>query len=477
MKYLALSIASLALFTACDEGTPVGNTPPDTKISIEEINLTGENRLNSLVTLSWYGTDKDGYINGYELSFDQTTWTFTESQDSTFQFDIPPGEDSTDIAFYVRAIDNDEERDPTPAELTIPLKNTPPVAIIETDVQTTGTTIGVATYRWNSTDSDGDETITEAEIRFNDGSWHAISSNQNLITFVLDPNVSSGPTTAELYYSSSSTPEAMTIDGLVAGGLNTLYLRTKDIANSYSDVDTADAVTIVMPTSDLLVISGQSSTVSSTYQGILSNLSINYDFLDYGINVGENQPAFWTPTVNHILNQYDRLFIYADAQVFQNQATGQTGALLALMGPAVQEFTNAGKKVLVTTSFGTLSDLSGISGTYPMSDVVRSSGLVRVYPDSATYPVADTATYPLLQSTNVLVGITPIVKTADAENYYRTELTPLSGWQGDNLVGVRRKYQNNISEVFFSMELWRFNKDPQNVEQLIDQILNHDFNW
>lgn len=477
MRKLTFILPLLALVAACDKGEPIGNTPPQTQISIEEINLVGENRLNSVVRLSWYGTDKDGYVIGYEVSLDEQNWSFTTTQDSTFRFDIPAGQDSVDINLYVRALDNDSLRDPSPAQLLVPLKNTPPISTIEKDVQTTGTSIGVATYRWNATDSDGDQTITEAEVRFNNGAWYPIPPNQKLLTFVLDPNVSSGPTTAEVYFANDDNPQAATIDGLEAGGSNTLYLRTKDIANSYSDIDTADAVTLVLPTSDVLVISGQSSTVSTTYQNALNNIGVNYDFLDYGINGGERQPAFWNPTVNQIIKQYDKLFIHTDAQVFQNQATGQTGPLLALMGIAVQEYTDMGKKLFVTTSFGTLNDLSGITGTYPMTDVVRSSGLVRVYPDSTTYSLFDTASYPLLQSTNVLVGVTPIVKTADAENFYRTELTPLSGWQGDNLVGVRRRYQGNISQVFFSMELWRFNKVPGDLENLMDQVFNSDFDW
>lgn len=476
--YLTLPLIAIsAFFAGCDKGTDVGNTPPETRISLDEINLSGENRLNSVVQLSWYGTDKDGYVKGYEVSSDNTNWTFTTSQDSTFRFDIPVGEDSVDIDLYVRAIDDANEVDPTPAYLRVPLKNTPPVASIDKSTQTTGTSIGVATYRWSASDADGDETITTAEIKFNNGSWYTIPSNQNLLTFVIDPNVPSGQTTAEVYFANSNTPQGTSIDGLEAGGSNVLYVRTKDIANSYSDIDTADAVTLILPTSDLLVVSGQSSTVANTYKTALDNGGITYDFLDYGSNGGELQPAYWSPTVHHILNQYDRLFIFSGPDVFQNQATGQTGPLLALMGPAVQDFTNAGHKVLVTTAFGTLSDLSGVAGTYPMTEVVRSSGLVRIYPDSTTYPLMDTSAYPILQSSNVLVGITPIVKTADAEDFYRTQLTPLSGWQGDNLVGVRRRYNGNISEVLFSIELWRFNKNSQMLEDILSSILTNDFGW
>jgi hypothetical protein len=101
---------------------------------------------------------------------------------------------------------------------------------------------------------------------------------------------------------------------------------------------------------------------------------------------------------------------------------------------------------------------------------------VRITNDSAIYPVIGTQ-YPILQPQNILIGIYPIIKTADAEDYYRAQLTKLGGWTGDNLVGVRRTFNGNVNHVFFGVGLHQFNKDLNTLEDLFEEILINDFNW
>ena len=132
------------------------NTPPDTQLFIENINLEGENRLNSIVRLRWSGEDKDGYVVAYEISQDNTNWDLVTVQDSTFQFPIPDGQSSTDISFYVRAIDNLGLLDPSPASLLIPIKNTPPIASFDQTKGIPDTAFVVFSVLWNTDDLDGD---------------------------------------------------------------------------------------------------------------------------------------------------------------------------------------------------------------------------------------------------------------------------------------------------------------------------------
>ena len=127
ITYLLLGL--LLTLTACDKGELLENKAPDTRISVSEINLTGEDRLRSEVTLHWFGADEDGWITGYELSLDGTNWSPVTKQDSTFSFELTLGSDTTDIDFYVRAVDNDDAVDPTPAYLRVPIRNSPPTAI------------------------------------------------------------------------------------------------------------------------------------------------------------------------------------------------------------------------------------------------------------------------------------------------------------------------------------------------------------
>lgn len=148
MRYYLLGALMLVLASACRKGEISRDGAPDTFISYEAINLTGQNRLNSSVRLTWYGTDADGYITGYELSLDNQNWSFTTTQDSVFLFDIPPGADSADISFFVRAIDNDGNTDETPAFLNVPLINTPPDAAFLDDRGPSDTAFIAATFFW-----------------------------------------------------------------------------------------------------------------------------------------------------------------------------------------------------------------------------------------------------------------------------------------------------------------------------------------
>ena len=114
-KKLYYLIGALLLFlAACDKGEELANEAPDTQFSLKEINLSGENRLNSIVSLTWSGNDPDGYVKGFELSRDGVQWEFTTKQDSTFRFSLIAGSDTADIQLFVRAIDNENLSDPTP---------------------------------------------------------------------------------------------------------------------------------------------------------------------------------------------------------------------------------------------------------------------------------------------------------------------------------------------------------------------------
>ncbi len=476
MRKLLSIFVFIVLLASCDKGQLKGNLAPDTHIALESINLEGQFRLNSVVRLTWFGTDQDGYVPGFEISIDGTNWVYTTTQDSTFKFELPPGEDTVDVDFFVRAIDDKNATDPTPAHLVIPLKNTPPVATIDETAEPKDTVLGVATWRWFASDDDGDQTIVTAEIRFNDGAWYGVDVNQNLLSFVIDPNATGQNADATVYYGNTNFPQPNKIDGLVPEGDNELYIRVSDIAGSFSEVDTSKIVFFKKPQHDFLVISGQPLSVSNVYLPILDNLNLDYDYLDFGLNGGENQPAFWNPTFRLTLRQYKTLFVYTDPSVFNNPTTGETKSLLSNMGQGIQEFTDDGNKVFVTTSFSKTSDLTEIQGTYPIDAIETSNGQARLTNDSSIYPVVAGA-YPSLEPTNILIGVVPMIASADAEIFYRAGITKLSGWQGDNVVAARRRFNGNINHVFFDMELHLLNKDLQKLEDLFEEILINDFNW
>ena len=461
---------------SCDEGVLVSNKAPDTHLAIDTIALQGENRLNSVVRLSWYGTDVDGVIDHYEVSLDGQNWKSTERQDSTFSFVIPAGQDTSDISLSVRSLDDDGAVDPSPAHLIIPLQNAPPVVAIDPEGQTLGTTLGVATYKWRATDPDGNNTVVYAEAKFNNGTWFPLDIHQPIVSFVLEAGTTTNAT-AKVFNGIALLPETLSIDGIQISANNVLYIRAKDLANRWSAIDTAEPVVFERPTAPLLVISGSPVSVNTIYQTALAGLTVAYDFIN--MNTVAGLPAYWNPTFRLLASQYDRIFVYSASTGVLDPSTGQTSTLLGLMGPSLQQFTQTGGKLLVSTSFGPTTDLTPYIGTYPMEGIVTSIGQVRLVPDSALVP-AVSGTYPSLHPENIVIGLTPLVAAADAQPFYRAQLTKLNGWQGDNLVGVRRFYQGNPAhpgQVFFSVELYKINQSASALQSLLSKILVDDFGW
>lgn len=472
---VAAVLAWGALGTSCERGTPVENKTPDTHLALDTVALQGENRLNSVVRMSWYGTDQDGYIARYEVSLDGINWKSTQRQDSSFTLSIPAGQDTADVVLRVRAVDNEGALDPTPARLRLPLKNAQPVASIDPEGQTLGATLGVATYKWRASDPDGDETVVLAEARFNNGTWFPIPVNQPLLTFVLEPG-STATATARVAYGTNNTLESTVFDGIEIDEPNTLYIRVKDVANRWSQEDTALPVIFNRPSGDLLVLSGSPSTTANTYLTALAGTALEIDFWD--LNVAANLPAYWNPTFRWIASQYDKLFVFSGPTPVLDPSTGQTGTLLGLMGPALQRYTQDGGKLLVSTAFNSTMDLTPYIGTYPIDGAVSSVGQVRLVQDSALVPLV--SGYPSLKPESILIGLTPLIPSADAQPFYKAQLTKLNGWSGTNTVGVRRfapGQPNKVQQVFFSVELYKVNGTPGALTSLLQSILVNDFNW
>ncbi|MFN3951226.1 MAG: hypothetical protein ACK4KT_02350 [Thermaurantimonas sp.] len=480
IRVCLLLFAVITISLSCKRGSLKENIPPSTKIYLNEINRVGENRLNSTVYLSWYGTDPDGYVIGFEFSLDAQSWSFTTRTDSIFRFSLTAGNDTDDIDFWIRAIDNMGARDPNPAYLKIPLRNTPPVAEFDQASQPADTVYIAATFRWRATDADGDNTITRVEIKANDGDWIQIPRNSNLFTVVLKKPFQSGVHPADVFIDNLQNPHTAGFERIRYNDTNVFYIRAFDIANSVSSVDTSISVVLLPASSDFLVLAGQPNNIWEIYRPILNQISTQgYDFIDLLRNQGKFRPKFWNPTFRHLISQYKKLFIFTDPTNFQNPVTGQSGSLLVFMAPSIAHFNNIGGKTLVTTTLTANADITAFSIAYPIDGIVISGGQARLTSDSTIFSVQGTPLqYPSMKPQFVLTGLVPIVRSPDSEPFYRAQLTRLQGWQGDNLVGVlRRNGQGNVQQVFFGVNLHHFAQDGTNLQTLLNQVLTNDFNW
>lgn len=453
------------------------NLAPDTVITPEKINLEGDDRLNSVVYLSWFGTDADGYVSSFEISLDNQNWVSTTANDSVFNFTLDAGSDTTDISFYVRAIDNEGIKDPSPAYLKVPLKNTPPVVSFDVNGFPQDTTNIVTTFSWSATDVDGDETIVKAFLKANQGDWMEVSITEPMISIVPTDVTQNGAVDAHVYYGTNQLPLSTTLNGLNLGDTNTFYLKVVDFADAESTPDTSETVFVKPKTSEILYISGLPSPATSVYHSAINPVVSSYDFMDYYVDNGKYQPGFWSPTFDLIVKNYEDVIMTSDVTIFTNSVTGRKDALLEFAAPSIQVFSNNGGKTIVSTSFTKGQDISGVSSVFPIDSLSSANGQARLYPDSSVVSLIG-PNYPDLEPSLTITGLTPFYMSLGAEESYTADLTALGGWTGPQTVGARRKDgNNNYYQYFFSVQLYQLNQDPTELETLFDQILNNDFNW
>ncbi len=476
-KIVLVLLAILSVYGCKRKHDKLPNTAPDTIITPEKINLAGDDRLNSIVFLSWYGTDKDGYVSEYEISLDNQNWAKTTQNDSVFSFTLNEGSDTTDISFYVRAIDNEGFTDPTPAYLNVPLKNTPPVVSFSENGFPQDSAHIVTTFTWAASDVDGDETIVKAYLKANQGDWVEISVNETMISLVPTNVSQTGITDAYIYYGTNQVPLSTTLNGVNVGDTNTFYLKVIDFAEAESAPDTSETLFIKPKISSRLFVSGLPSGATTIYKTALSASNIDNDFLDYSSDGGKFQPRFWSPTFDLLVNNYEDIIVVSDVTIFTNAVTGRKSGLLDFMAPSLQSFSNNGGKSLVVTSFIKGQDISGITGIFPIDSLSSSVGQARLYPDSSITSILGVG-YPDMGAINVLSGQSPFYLSIDAEEAYEGHFTPVQGWQGPTTVGARRKNGNNkYYQYFFSVQLYQLDQSPSDLQTLFDQILNNDFNW
>lgn len=471
----SIAVFYILFLNSCKEDVVLNNLPPDTHISIEKIDLQGENRLNSSVYLTWFGTDQDGYVTGFEYSIDNTNWFYTESRDSIFKFPIEPGEDTTDIDFYVRAFDDDGDVDASPAYLKIPLRNSSPQVTIIEESFPVDTAFSVVTFRWRFSDPDGDQTVVKALLKANQGPWTEIDRSKFMLSIRPKDAKQAGTVDADVYYNTDISTSAITLPGLINEGANTFYLKVVDFAGSESIVDTSETIYIKRQTSDLLLISGQPPEVNIEYQKLVGNNYSGFDAIDFALDNGQYQPKYWNPTFSLLTELYDKLVFNCDQSLFSNPITGQSGLLLEFASPVLQNYTNTGGKSFVITSFPAGFVPTELRGAIPIDSLSTTSGQAVVSNDSSL--VGKSADWPNIQPRNLILGLDPFLPSIDGEPIYTAQLSTFGAWKGPNIVGAIRKQNGKTNQVFFSVELYRFDKDPVALNAIFDKVLNSEFNW
>jgi hypothetical protein len=474
---LPVVAALLLVLSACNKGEKLPNVAPDTHISLEAINLTGDDRLKSEVTLHWFGEDEDGWVTGYELSLDGTTWTPVDVQDSTFKFNLTLGSDTTDIDFYVRAIDNEEAEDPTPAHLVVPIKNSPPTALFDSVQALPDTSFIVTTLFLDVDDLDGEDNVDSIFVKFNGGAWFPLGKSVRILTVVPDDPAATGTVTAKAYDGPAATLVAGTVTGLVLEGDNVMYLKARDIAGSESVVDTSKVVFIKRKGSDLLVVDahpgGSSPSPEEVFAQTLDLVEPNADRIDLRVSGGINVPRLWSPTFSKFINFYPRIFWYGDGSDLGL-------SLLEDASGAIQGYLNQGGKILINCSFPSSFDNNSVLQEYtPLDSISTSVGSARLPTGNLVVPTAGFATaYDTLEASEFVGRATPMYVKATAETMYTGNFTITGGWVGPNAVAARSvNQQGNTDIVLVTVELHQLFARPTALQNFFNQVLLNEFNW
>ncbi len=461
---------------SCKKGEKIGNGAPETIITPKAINLSGEQRLKSTVRLSWFGLDSDGYIEGYEYSKDEKNWNYTTNTDSTFVFIIEAGQDTADINFWVRAIDNDGNTDPTPAKLTVPIKNTPPNITLNKTLSTSDTALLVATVFWEADDPDGADNLKGYEIKINDGAWFDLPKNLDNISITPSNPEANGATGANIY--STSDKKLGEIGGLIMEDTNSIFIRSYDLSLSYSELDTLSGLYFKGKKSDLLVIGGDRDR-NNFYKGRLANVYTQFDYIDYTANDGASQPTFWNPTFTLMALQYDKLFIYSDKTTYLNDNTKKESLILEAAAESVQEFIDQGKKAFIIGYFE--NPLDSNSNLFPLLNIARIDNsskalLLEPFPNTLT---SKEAGYPDLGTISFPSTASPFEKTSDVIEIYAGRFDGTSGYNGPTTVGIKKQNEanGNTYQVYIAASMADMNADYSKVDSLFNHVLNVEFDW
>ncbi|MDZ4758774.1 MAG: hypothetical protein SGJ10_11655 [Bacteroidota bacterium] len=295
-KHFCYIIIVFSLLQACRtdiKGTKNNNKAPRTFLVCDTIARSGNNRLSSTVQLQWWGDDADGYISHYKYSFDGINWLTTKIQDSVFNLQIPPGKDTFDFKFIVKAVDNMGLEDPVGASLGVPVKNSSPNIdfIIPTGSAGSSTrnpikTFPVLKYYWQTNDPDGAADVDHIELYLNDTNSMPVNvpANFNEVTLVAK-NPTQITSDCNILQGSNQTLSASVLKGMVLDASNVLYIRSVDKVGAKSLYKPSQNIFVKKVHGSVLLVNGMLSSsgkISSQqfYETALKNMNLlSYDTL------------------------------------------------------------------------------------------------------------------------------------------------------------------------------------------------------
>lgn len=251
---LAALVLALGLAAGCDtgfSGSPDADRLPDTDLSVRSQSLVGQvddaDRFTSNITLAWSGTDPDGFVVAYELRYfaegqtpaAETGWTRTTRRDTTLLLPIERGQKTANVVVEVRSIDNEGNKDATPARTVFPIRNSPPNLAFDRSELPADTTWTVASFAFSPTDPEGESNLARLDVALNDSTtFVSLPAETRFVTLVAETSRSNTATTvsARVYLGRTFQRTDILVPGMRMNARNVLYARVADQTDTTSAV-------------------------------------------------------------------------------------------------------------------------------------------------------------------------------------------------------------------------------------------------
>jgi hypothetical protein len=508
--FLFLPIVIVIGFLSCTEegiNKPSGNQPPDTGLFLYPDSTISQQP--SRLSVHWWGDDPDGVITGFYFMWEgiDSIWNFVKGNDSTFA--LPIGSSDTTYRFIVAAVDDGSNNlydnqvirngidygpepyddlngngsyntgetfydiglvDPSPAVLTFPIRNTPPVLTWDDLTVIPDTSFPVMTFKWIANDLDGDESIKFLNIGLNDTlNFLSLSGSVKLITLRIADLDDPDPKMEILINGSDQNIFSEELPGLKLDDNNTIYIQAEDLSGATSRIislpDTNSTWFVKKPKGKLLIFDdftlGSANEIARVfYNDLFSTISggaLNNKFDVFDLD--KQSLPFENVTLPETMKLFEYTYWYSNS-----------APRLDLANIITNKYLQNGGKIAFSMTFeessGYLFDLSLLQGFLPVDSV--SNYIDYLYSGADILPVSLQSGYPALKTTATIT----FARTFTPNTLITTEIYNLQSSQGTGNIG----FINNDKTVFFiGLPLHQCNGGDQNVDSLLEKVFIDEF--
>jgi hypothetical protein len=487
---LLFLFSALIYWNGCNEtinGELSENQPPSTNLTVERINRGNDFRLSSQIQISWFGNDPDGFVAGFEYAINDTSegnFTFTTKTDSVFILPITSGQQTDDVLFKVRAVDDKGLADPVGASLVYPIVNSIPQVSINSNQSPPDTLFSVSSFGWNFSDPDGLLNLASTEIAINDtiNGWVNIpftedDDGQLFISLEVD-NSTAGTNDAQVFLGRSYSTLQVNGENLTVpvnvGARNTFYVRAVDAAGSASELDSLSWY-IKEQKSNTLFLNDYSGPSSSNRQQFHLNLlqqnGISPDI--WIINDGDVSqdkvalsnafPAVIDPTLIKTLSKWDHIY-WISNDLDRNITYAQE---------ILDEFFDNGGTSFINIPMKNIDEEDPVFNFLPVDSI--QTGQFLILEDSLVTPTdaAITNTLRVESGSFALSGVFPVKGVSGSTSLYQANFVRRTATGG---VRAYNDYQFVTIEntegnvIYFSLDLSNLNGN-NNISDMIQEVV------